>query len=335
MNLRNTREIKDFASRRLEESASQKQIVLIYIGLALGLTAFVTVLNHVLDLQIENFGGLSNLGKKTMLSSVQSMLPLAQSVLTMCLDVGYVAAMLRIARGMYTSPQTLRLGFDRFWVLLRCSIFKGLIFTGVTFVSLYAGILIFMVTPFSEAAMEILMPLVSQMSLLDNAVMMDDATYAQLVQAMTPCFVIGGVMMLVLGGSIFYSFRMVNYVIIDKPAMGALMALRQSKKMMRGHRLELLKLDVSLWWYYLASAGALLICYGDLLLPMLGVELPVSETVAFFGFYALYMAASFCVHFFLRNRAEVSEPLVGRQGSRVSMRVARGCASLLSRPFSG
>ena len=88
MNLRNTREIKDFASRRLEDSASQKQIVLIYVALALGLTALVTVLNHVLDLQIENFGGLSNLGKKTMLSSVQSMLPLAQSILTMCLDVG-------------------------------------------------------------------------------------------------------------------------------------------------------------------------------------------------------------------------------------------------------
>ncbi|MEF2838048.1 MAG: DUF975 family protein [Oscillospiraceae bacterium] len=309
MNLRNTREIKDFASRRLEDSASQKQIVLIYVALALGLTALVTVLNHVLDLQIENFGGLSNLGKKTMLSSVQSMLPLAQSILTMCLDVGYVAAMLRIARGMYTSPQTLRLGFDRFWVLLRCSIFKGLILTGVTFVSMYTGIMIFMLTPLAEPVVEIVTPLMSQMSLLDSAVMIDDATYAQLVRAMLPCFVFGGVMLLILGGPIFYSFRMVNYVIIDKPAMGALMALRESKKMMRGHRLQLLKLDLSLWPYYLASGAALVVCYGDVLLPMLGVELPVSEKVAFFGFYALYMAASFCVHYFLRNRAEVSYAL--------------------------
>jgi hypothetical protein len=92
MNLRNTREIKDFASRRLEASASQKQIVLIYIALALGLTALVTVLNHVLDLQIENFGGLSNLGKKTMLSSVQSMLPMAQSRLVIYAEVpGWLA----------------------------------------------------------------------------------------------------------------------------------------------------------------------------------------------------------------------------------------------------
>ena len=35
------------------------------------------------------------------------------------------------------------------------------------------------------------------------------------------------------------------------------------------------------------------------------------------------------VRFFTRYDGEVSEPLVGRQGSRVSMRVPRGSASLL------
>ncbi len=309
MNLRNTREIKDFASRRLEESGSQKQIVIIYVALALGLTALVTVLNYVLNLQIDNFGGLSNLGKKTMLSSVQSMLPIAQSLLAMCLDVGYVAAMLRIARGMYTSPQTLRLGFDRFWVLLRCAVCKGLLLTSVTFLSMYAGIVIFLMTPLAETATELITPLVSQMTMLDSVITIDDATYVQLLRAMAPCFVVGGILMLILGGPMFYSFRMVNYVIIEKPAMGALMALRESKKMMRGHRLQLLKLDASLWWYYLASVAAVVVGYGDMLLPMLGVELPMSETAAFFGFYALYMVASFCVHYFLRNRVEVSYAL--------------------------
>lgn len=309
MNLRNIREIKDFASKRLEDSSSQRQIVLIYAALALGLTALVTVLNHVLNLQIDNFGGLSNLGKKTMLSSVQSMLPLVQTFLSMCLDVGYMAAMLRIARGMYSSPQTLRLGFDRFWVLLRCGIIRGLILTGVTFVSVYAGITIFMLTPFSHSATEIVAPIMNQMTLMDTALTIDEATYAQLVQAMIPGFVLCGVMLLVLGGPIFYSFRMVNYVIIDKPGMGALMALRESKKMMRGNRRQLLKLDVSLWWYYLATGVSLVICYGDVLLPMLGVKLPVSDTAAFFGFYVLYMAASFAILVLLRNRVEVTYAL--------------------------
>ena len=309
MNLRNIREIKTFAADRLKGSSSQQQIVVIYAALTLGLTALVTVVNHVLGLQIDNYGGLSNLGKRNMLSSIQSMLPMLQSLLAMCLEVGYLAAMLRIARGMYTSPQTLRLGFDRFWVLLRCTIFRGLIMTGVLFAGMYFGIMIFMMTPFSDSVVEIMMPLVSQTSVLDTGIVIDDATYGLLMEAMLPAFGICGLLMLLLGGPVYYSYRMANYVIIDKPGIGALRALVESKNMMRHNRLALLKLDISLWWYYLGAAAAMVICYGDVLLPMLGVQLPVSETVAFFGFYMLYLVASFAVHFFLRNRAEVAYAL--------------------------
>ena len=310
MNLGNLREIKNRSEERLRQSASQQKIVMIYAALTLGLMLLVTVTNYVLGMQMDNFGGLSNLGKRTMLSSLQSMLPVVQSLVIMCLDLGYLAAMLRIARGMYTSPQTLRLGFDRFWLLLRCGIFKGLIMTGVTFVSMYLGIMIFVLTPFSKAAVEIIAPIISQVSLLNTEIVIDDVTYGLLMEAMLPAFGICGVLLLILGGPMYYNFRMVNYIIIEKPAIGAMMALRESKKMMKGHRLQLLKLDLSFWWYYLATGVAMVICYGDILLPMLGLELPVPEVVSFFGFYVLYLAVSFGVHFFLRNRVEVCYGLV-------------------------
>ena len=309
MDLRNIREMKQFAAQRLEEARGSRRIVMIYAALSLGLTALVTVVNHVLGMQMDNFGGLSNLSKRTMLSTIQSMLPLAQAAIAMCLEVGFVAAMLRIARGMYSSPQTLRLGFDRFWVLLRCSVFKGIILTGAMFVSMYAGILIYLWTPFAEPVREILSPIISQVSMLDPSVIIDDATYAQLMQAMVPCFAFCGILMLLLAGPIFYSFRMANYVIIDRPALGALAALRESKKMMRGNRLKLLKLDVSFWWFYLAGVAAMAVCYGDVLLPMLGVELPVSDTVAYFGFYGLYLAVSFAIQYYLRGGVEVTYAL--------------------------
>ena len=305
MNLQNLRQIHQFAADRLRQSPSQKQIVLIYAALALGLTALVSVLSHVLDLQMDNFDGVSNLGKRSMLSSVQSMLPMVQSLLSMCLNVGYLAAMLRIARGMYTSPQTLRLGFDRFWLLLRCSIFKGLMLSAVVFVSMYFGVMIYMMTPFSDAAVEIITPLMSQMSMLNAEIIIDDATYLLLMEAMVPAFAICGILLLILGVPVLYNYRMAEYVIIDKPAVGALAALRESKKMMRGNRLSLMKLDISLWWYYLASFAATVICYGDVLLNLLGLEMPIPDTVAFYGFYVLYLVASFAVHFFLRNRVEV------------------------------
>jgi len=305
MNLRNLRQIHQFAADRLKQSPSQKQVVLIYAALSLALTALVTVLSHVLDLQMDNFGGLRNLGKRSMLSSVQSMLPMVQSLLSMCLNVGYLAAMLRIARGMYTSPQTLRLGFDRFWLLLRCSIFKGLMLSAVVFVSMYFGVMIYMMTPFSDAAVEIVTPLLSQVSMLNTEIVIDDATYLLLMEAMVPAFAICGILLLILGVPVLYNYRMAEYVIIDKPAVGALAALRESKKMMRGNRLSLMKLDISLWWYYLASFAATVICYGDVLLNLLDLEMPIPDIVAFYGFYVLYLAASFAVHFFLRNRVEV------------------------------
>lgn len=310
MNLRNTREINRIAAERVQQSPSQRKIVMIYAGLALGLTALVTVLNYILGLQIDNFGGLSNLGKKSMLSTLQSMLPFVQSLLSMCLNLGYVAAMLRIARGMYTSPQTLRLGFDRFWLLMRCSVFQGLILSAVVFVCLYFGVMLFMVTPFSRNAVEIVTPLLSQTSMLNSSIVIDDTTYGLLMEALIPAFVFCGILFLVLGVPVIYNYRMVDYIIIDKPGTGALAALRESKMMMRGNRMALLKLDVSLWWYYLASGIATVICYGDVLLPILGVELPVSETAAYFVFYALYLLATFGVHVFLRNRVEAAYALV-------------------------
>ena len=309
MNLRNLRQIREFAPQRLEEAPMQRKIVMIYAGLALGMTVLVTLLNHLLGLQIDNYGGLSNLGKRSMLSSIQSMLPIAQSVVTMCLEIGYVAAMLRIARGMYSSPQTLRLGFDRFWVLLRCSVLKGLILSGVMVGCVYIGMKIFIMTPFARPAMEIMEPIVSQLSVLNSELVIDDAVYMELVRSMVPGFAISGIVLLVLGGPIFYALRMTNYVIIDKPGMGALAAMRASRKMMRGNRRQLLKLDISLWWYYLATAAAAVICYGDVLLPMLGISLPVSEEIAYFGFYGLYLLVSFAIFVLLRNRVEVTYAL--------------------------
>ena len=95
---------------RLEAGLSQRQIVLIYAGLALGLTALVTVLNQLLGMQIDNYGGLSNLGKKSMLSSVQSMLPFAQSLLSLWKSLGwsaivYIAGIAGIDQQLYEAAK--------------------------------------------------------------------------------------------------------------------------------------------------------------------------------------------------------------------------------------
>lgn len=309
MNIQNRKELHRFAAERLQNTREDKKIVTIYAAVVIGLSVLSSVLNYVLGMRIDQSGGLSNIGTRTALSTLQTMLPLIQSLLIMCIELGYMAAMLRIARGQYVSVQTLRLGFDRFWVLLRATILQSMILMGIGFASLYFGIMVYMLTPLSRSARELMMPLLSQASLLDSSITIPDAVYNQLVGALLPAFAICGLIFCVAGIPVLYQLRMTSYVIIDKPALGAMAAMRESKKMMRRNGLNLFKLDVSLWWFYLASLAASVVCYGDVILPMLGMELPMSADAAFFLFYGLYWALEFSIFYFLRNRVDVTYAL--------------------------
>ena len=309
MNIRNTRELKRFAAERLENARDVKRILLVYVGLILGLAALTTVSTYVLDLQVDRFGGLRHLSTRKILSSVQSMLPMAQSLLNMLLNVGLLSAMMRIARGQYVSVNSLRMGMDRFWVLLRCSLIKGLLYSAVVGIGVYIGIMLFMITPLSDSAVELLQPYLSETSLLNSQVVLDDAAYAAFSDMMWPAYLICGAVIAGIGLPMLYSYRMVNYVIIDKPALGAMAALRESKQMMRGNRFAMFKLDLSMWWYYLALAAAYLICYGDMVLPMVGIQLPWNETVSYFVFFFVYLAVSFGIYYTMLSRVEVTYAL--------------------------
>ena len=149
----------------------------------------------------------------------------------------------------------------------------------------------------------------TDVSALNSQLVLEEAVYAQFAQLIWPAYLICGVILVLLALPIAYSYRMVNYVIIDKPAMGAMAALRESKRMMRGNRLQLLKLDVSLWWYYAAMTLATVVCYGDSLLLLMGVELPFSAEVGYFLFYALYLAVTALIYYLMLDRVEVTYAL--------------------------
>lgn len=309
MDIRNTRAMKTFAAERLENSPQEKKIVLIYSGIILGLALLTTVVRYVLGIQIDQMGGLGSLGTRTVLSTIQTMLPLVQSLVVLCLDVGYLAAMLRVARGQYASPNTLRLGFDRFWTLLRCILIQGLIYAGLGFASIYLASAIFMLSPWGRPFMDAFTALAAETSMLSPEFALDEATMMQLMPSMMPMFLISILCACALMVPVSYRLRMANYVIIDKPGMGAIAALLESRKMMRGNCLKLLKVDLSLLWYFVLLSVITAIGNADLWLPMFGVTLPVSEDVAYFGFYVIFLLLELAAYYFLRNRVEVTYAL--------------------------
>lgn len=309
MDIRNTRAMKTFAAERLSGAPMEKKIVLIYSGLLMGLALLSTLIHYVLGLQIDQMGGLSQIGTRTILSTIQSMLPLVQSLVVMCLELGYIAAMLRIARGQYSSPNTLRLGFDRFWTLLRCLVILGLIYGGLIVAAVYAAAVFFVMSPWGSPFMERMASVTAGTSLLNPQVTLDDAMVMELIPTMLPMFLMAMIAAGLLLIPLTYRYRMVDYVIIDNPGKGALFALRESKAMMRGNCLKLLKLDVSYWWYYLVMFLISFVANMDQWLPLVGVTLPIPAEVGYFGFYAAYLGLQLLAYYFLRNRMEVTYAL--------------------------
>lgn len=296
--------LKKNASERVAASENSRKIVLVYTGIVTILAVLVTIVNYTLKLQIAQTGGLSNMGLRSVLSTVQSVLPMVQNMVVMCLELGYVAAMLRISRQQYASEKTLKLGFDRFWVMLRYTLIQGGIYMLACMAAFWISMQIWLITPWSAAVMDLVTPAMTDPNVVME--MLQDPVFSgQITTAMLPLLLIFGVFYAAFYIPISYSLRMTKYVIIDKPGQGAVFALKESKKMMKGSCIRLFKLDLSLWWWYAISYGSMALCYGDVLLPMVGIQLPMSSDVAYFVFYALFLALQFAACCFLRNKVEV------------------------------
>lgn len=306
----NIRALRSKAAQRLSTAQDEKKIVLIFGGINILASLLVTVVNYCLGLQIDQTGGLSSFGLRSILSTLQTLLPIVQMFALLCLELGYMAAMLRISRGQYTSPQTLRAGMQRFWPMVRAILFQSLIYLGVGIASFYLAMQIFLITPLSNGFLEVLMPILSSAGQLDpTALLADEALQLQLLAGMVPMYILVLVIFSAAAVPIMYQYRMVNYVLLDKPGIGALAAMRESRDMMRRNRLSLFRLDLSFWWYYGLTLLGTAVCYGDLLLAVLGVELPWSDTVSYFLFYGLYLAIVLVSCYFLRNKVEVTYAL--------------------------
>ena len=307
MNIRNIRELKQTAAQRLQTARDANKIVMLYSGINLGISLVVTAVCYWLDLQISQQGGLSNMGTRTLLSTVNMVLPLVSNLALLCLELGFMAAMIRIGRGLYTSVQTLRAGMSRFWAMVRATLFILVNYSIACFGSFYLSAMVFSLTPLSRKTMEILEPLTP--SVLSGTLVLDNATALALTESMIPLFVLFAIVFAAVAIPMSYQYRLVNYILLDKPHLGAMAAIRESKMLMRRNRFALFKLDLSFWWYYLLCTLAAVLCYGDTILHLLGTPLPLSTGTGYFVFYGLYQVALLVIYYFFRNRVGVTYAL--------------------------
>ena len=303
MALLNPRELKNSARSALDRtSCDPRQVVLTYAGAMALLSLVLTALDYLLEQQISNTGGLSGLGTRSILSTAQSFLSVVQPVALLFWQMGYTYFVVQIAREQETGSHALAEGFRQFGPVLRLTALQALIYLAVGLICANLTSFLFMMTPWASDFLQ-----TAAASLSDGGALTDTAALeAAIADAYLP--IMGIFLILLLAGCapIYYRIRLSPYYLMEHPRSGALAALRASRTMTKGSCLSLLKLDLSFWWFYLLSALVAIVSYGDLLAPVLGIELPWSDTVSYFVFCVLYLVLDLALALWQSNPVNVT-----------------------------
>lgn len=301
MSIPSAKYLKKKASNRLQSGNDPKKVVLVYAGIVALSSLVVTVVQDLLDGQISQTGGIQNIGTRSMLTTADTVLTIAQLLLVMCLTLGYTGSMLRIARGQYASPNSLKAGGERIWVLLRTRLLQMLIMTAAAFALCFLVVNVCLLTPLSNRVIAV-MGTVSAEELLSNGLAL-----MGLYSAMLPIMLIYLVALVPLLWYFSCTYRMVDYLLIDRPQLGAFGVLRESRRMMQGNMKMMFRVDLSFWWYYLLQALVSVLVYLNMVLAPFAIGLP--PEVLYWGTVVLYLAADFALRYFFSNKVAVTYAL--------------------------
>ena len=305
MNIRHPKTVKSVARELLSRAGQLRQILLVYCGILLASCLVTTGLGQGLGSLMSRSGGLGNLGTRSLLSTLQTLLPMAHTLVLLVLDLGLLAAMLRISRGQFTSPQTLRTGLARFFPLLRLLLLQIPIYLALGLAMVYASMMVFFMTPLSNGVIELLTPMVNSGADPQQLVTMlttDDAALMAFLKAVAPMYGILLVLMAAVMIPVSYRLGVAQLVIVEDPRAGAFRALSESFRMPRRNCMAFFKLDLSFWWYYLASMLVNV-------LPFLDSVVPMSESAGWL-LYGLSLVLQIGLYYFFRPRLEVGRCLI-------------------------
>ena len=305
MSIPSAKYLKVKAANRLKTGKEPQKVVLIYAAILAAAAMAGNLAGYLLGGQISQAVGLQGMNTRAVLSTAKVVVTIAQLLLVEGLALGYCAAMLRIARGQYASGSTLKAGLERLWLLVRPRLPEGVILTAMSFALCMVVVNIYLLTPFSNRLVLSKMPLVEAGELTTEAMLSLWSTAYQVLLPVTVLYVVALIPLLWYFSAVY---RLVDYLLIEKPQLGALGALRESRRRMRGSMRMLLRVDLSFWWYYLLQA-ATKVLYTGLILAALGVTLSVSPTVFLVAALVIYLAADFAVRYFFSNRVAVTYAL--------------------------
>ena len=297
-------QLRTQASHSLEQASNPKRMVLFHSGVVLLLAAVMTIADYLLNHAISNTGGLGGMATRSLLSTVQSVLQIAQIGVLPFWQMGYTFYCLQVAQNKNTEYRSFLEGFRRFGAVLRLNLFTGIIYMAVAMFSTYVSSFLFMMSPWGASLLDPLYQLAPGEAVDTEVLNQLVDTISQ--EAMLPIFCIFIPCFLLFCAPFFYRYRMAAFWLMEHPQGGALAAMHSSRQLMQGNRKALFRLDLRFWWFYLLDLLVTGICYGDFLLDALGIPLPFSADTAYFLFFALYLVCQLALYYWRRNEVTVT-----------------------------
>lgn len=264
---------------------SPKKLVLLHTAVSLGSTLLMTFINYLFSLQIADTGGLGGLGLRSLLSTAQSVLELVVMLALPFWEIGLIYAALRWARGENAEPAHLLQGFRRFGAVLGFRLLYGALFFALGFSLFYACTTIYMLTPLAAPFLTLFAPIMQATTQAQMEAMLTPELMQQASRSMMPLLILFGVVFAAVAIPLFYRLRFGEFAVMD--GMSATNAIVHSLRITRKNCLQILKLDLHFWWFYLLQLLTVAVSYGDAIADILHIPLPFSADAGFFLFYIL------------------------------------------------
>jgi len=263
-----------------------KKLMLFYTIFALGSPLVMSLLNYFFSLQIHETGGLSGIGLRTALTTAQSVL---ETMVTMAqplwaLGMSFVA--LCWARNTPTNRLGFLQGFRRAGSALGLYVLQGFVFFAVAMVIFNICTSIYMMTPFANPLLPLLEPFFQENATPEQIeALLTPEWIAETVKVITPLLVAFCLIFAAVAILFSYRLRFAEFILLE--GSGPVRAMLKSIHITRKNCLQICKLDLSFWWFYLLLAASVAVSYGHILLSSFGVTLPISAEGSYFIFYTV------------------------------------------------
>lgn len=299
--------IKEFVYKAKEalKGKEVRRLAMIHAGVTVAAGLLVTLLQYVLAEGIGNTSGLSGLGTRSILETLQTVLQWANVILLPFWNLGFLYVSLQWARGNTADRKDLLKGFQHIGPCLGLMVNRALLTLGVMVIAINIGSTMYMMLPSSGWVLELAQEYGNTDALYDYLYSMDANQITEMFRSMIPMVVISTVLALALLVPLLYRFRLAEYAILNHPGIRGMPAMFISAGLLRRRRWQLFKLDLRLWWYYGLKLLCVLLLYADLLLGAVGIAVP-SGDFAFLVTYLLYLAGLFLVETLFRPQVDTA-----------------------------